>query len=302
MIVVYADETGTHGLKKGGKEPAPGVYGFMATPKEWEEFRVKWKTKLEQYGAQYFHFKEVNQAGRHNPKSPFHGWSDDRADDFIHDMAIVASSGPVPFGGYVSIKALYGGRIDKKAHHGSYAKGFEQFFDDFSSMMDRNFPNQKSKTSFFFDDNENDDWISILNSEIKKARRKDHRIGKFSFTDAKSEWGIPCQAADLLAYVNRQQAETAYERGYHQQTRLLDFIISRHGFPKDNPRSMYASYTDAEWETLINMLRADKKLKYTRDVARGLQRQQYYPFQHNELLKRHMAQWVAQYPHIFNYR
>jgi hypothetical protein len=47
MIVVYADETGT-GKVLSGKEPAPGVYGYLATPEMWETFRNEWKSALAQ--------------------------------------------------------------------------------------------------------------------------------------------------------------------------------------------------------------------------------------------------------------
>jgi hypothetical protein len=64
MIVVYADETGTQGLKKGGKEPAPGVYGFLANLKTWNGFRRVWSKALQEYGVNYFHFRELNPSGR----------------------------------------------------------------------------------------------------------------------------------------------------------------------------------------------------------------------------------------------
>jgi len=299
MIVVYADETGTQGLRKGGKEPAPGVYGFMDVPEGWERFRGAWSAALKKYGVDYFHFRELNPLLRLNPGNPYFGWDNEKVDDFIYDMAIAASCGPTPFGGYVSIKALYGGRTDKEARDGSYAKSFEQFFNDFTNMMDCHFPNQKDKATFVFDDNENEQWIAILNSEIKKAKKRDRRIGEYSFIDAKSGRGMPCQASDLLAYVNRQQAETTFETGHYQKTRLLDLIISRNAFPKEHPRSMYAGYSDTDWTALIKMLRDDKKLKHTRDVAQGLGKQQYYPFRDNALLRLHMAQWVAKNPRLF---
>ncbi|HEX3720602.1 MAG TPA: hypothetical protein VH595_21845 [Verrucomicrobiae bacterium] len=87
MLAVYADETGTHGLKEGGKEPAPGVYGFIATPNYWDGFRHKWSAGLAKHGASYFHFNELTRPARKDPQNPYHDWSDDRVDDFIYDMA-----------------------------------------------------------------------------------------------------------------------------------------------------------------------------------------------------------------------
>src|SRR5207249_3776059 len=60
MIVVYADETGTQGLKPDGKEPAPGVYGFVATRKRWQKFCEVWTSALGKYKVSYFHFRELH--------------------------------------------------------------------------------------------------------------------------------------------------------------------------------------------------------------------------------------------------
>ncbi len=38
---VYSDETGTGGVPATGEEPAPGVYGLLATTEMWDGFRVK---------------------------------------------------------------------------------------------------------------------------------------------------------------------------------------------------------------------------------------------------------------------
>jgi hypothetical protein len=61
MIAVYADETGTGGIPKSGKEPAPGIYGYLVTPEHWEQFRLRWKATLDKHAAPYFHFCELNR-------------------------------------------------------------------------------------------------------------------------------------------------------------------------------------------------------------------------------------------------
>ena len=89
QIVVYADESGTHGA--GGKEPAPGVYGFIATVEYWEKFCLEWTALLKSYDVPYFHFRELNKSERAKPGNPYHGWDHDFTDDFIHDLAMVAT-------------------------------------------------------------------------------------------------------------------------------------------------------------------------------------------------------------------
>jgi hypothetical protein len=83
MIVVYADESGTGGIPKSGKEPAPTICGFLATPEMWDKFRLDWKSALNDHKAPYFHFRELDRNEWKNKKSRFHGWDDARVDDFI---------------------------------------------------------------------------------------------------------------------------------------------------------------------------------------------------------------------------
>ena len=90
MLVVYADESGTGGIPKSGKEPAPGVYGYLATPEIWEQFRIAWKSTLKNHDAEYFHFRELDpNFQKKNPENPFSKWDNDRKDDFIYDMAFM---------------------------------------------------------------------------------------------------------------------------------------------------------------------------------------------------------------------
>jgi hypothetical protein len=235
MIVVYADESGTGGIPKSGKEPAPTICGFLATPEKWGEFRVSWKQMLSKHDAKYFHFRELNKSERAKLGAQYYGWDDHSVDDFIYDMAIVASTGPVPFGGNVSIKNEYGKIPTKENFRERYKTAFEMFFNDFSIQMDRFFPNETGKVSFFFDDNQSSEWVEILDSVIKQKRKTDLRIGEYIPIDDTSERGLPCQAADLLVYVNRQNNETIYERDLYVPQRILDIILSRQAFPEWHP-------------------------------------------------------------------
>jgi hypothetical protein len=294
MIAIYADETGTHGLVPGGKEPAPGIYGFMASPEEWETFRKKWSAVLKKYNAPYFHFRDTLWQQRTKSKCPYYGWSETSVQNFIHDLAIVASSGPIPFGGYASIKRIYGGRTDKEAHLGTYEQAFGQFFNDVTTTLDEHFPNEREKVSFFFDENDNEDWIEILNRVIKRERNRDARIGEWASIDDISERGIPCQAADLLAGANRRHTEKVFELDKQQPTNLLGFILSRHGFPKNHPRSRYVSYSDSEWSDLVNSVRANERLRHTHNIMRGLPQQDYQPFTHHPILREHMREMIKE--------
>ena len=98
----------------------------------------------------------------------------------------------------------------------------------------------------------------------------------------------------------RQQEETIFETGSPQKSRLLDIIISRHAFPKSHPRSELAKLSEDEWTRLISTARGEKKLKYAKEIALNLPKQQFYPFEHSEAFKHHMSLWRIAYPKFFD--
>jgi hypothetical protein len=192
-------------------------------------------------------------------------------------MAIVASSGPIPFGGGESVKMRFGNRPTKQNFNTTYKYAFRTFFSDFSSTMENHFPREKDKVSFFFSDIDNSNWISILNNSIMQARKDDNRIGGYDFIDPKKYDGIPCQAADLFAFANRQNLETMYEAGYYLPQRILDLIISRQIYPESHPYSALAKLNEDEWRWLVNDMRQMKKIfEISREIL-GESKKQFYP-------------------------
>jgi hypothetical protein len=284
MLAVYADETGTHGLKKGGKEPAPGVYGYIATPEYWETFRRSWSSGLAKYNAPYFHFRELNPPERKKPGNPYFGWDNARVDDFIYDMATIASEKAIPFGGYASIKRNQG--EGARSYAKTYKLAFEQFFEDFDTTMHEHFKEQNDRVSFFFDENENEEWIGILNTNIKAAQNRNPRIAGWTSVKSKEERGMPCQAADLFAYRNRQTAETIYELDRYISLRLLDLIIGRNGFPVNHPANKLSTMSFDDWSGLVGTLRFEKWLIETPRRPDGKPIQQFYPIRHSKLLRK----------------
>ena len=260
MLVVYTDETGTGGVPDSGEEPAPGVYGFIATPEEWDVFRVKWKAGLDLHKAAYFHFRETRQSHRQNPKKVYFGWTNEQVDDFIYDMATIASSGPIPFGGNVSQLMTVGPNPDKFQIAKLYRKTFYAFFEDFKEIMNDYFPKETEQVSFFFSDIDNDPWIKILNQVMKDVRHHNPLIAsEYVSICPKSERGIPCQAADLLAYVNRQNSSKMYEAGHVRSLRLLDLIIARQLFRKTAYMKKMVEMPENEWRDLVIDMRRQKK-------------------------------------------
>ncbi|HTR40170.1 MAG TPA: DUF3800 domain-containing protein [Pseudomonadales bacterium] len=286
MVVVYADETGTGGIPKSGEEPSPGVYGYIATPEEWEKFRVRWKEMLKKHKAKYFHFRELNKTERKKTDNPYHGWSDQEVDDFIYDMAFVASTGPIPFGGDAAQKR-------RKTQDEAFEAAFECFFADFTTQMNDHFPNETEKTSFFLSENQNEKWIHIQNKVIKEARKTDPRIGEatpINPYDEKDSRGIPCQAADLFAYVNRQNMSPMYDMDTVTPHRILDIIVARKGFiAHDHAFRIFAEMNDDDWYALIQDMRKAKKHFDSVRAKVGAPKAQYYPLREHPFIR---EQWL----------
>jgi hypothetical protein len=288
MLTAYSDETGTGGIPQSGKEPAPGMYGLIASTELWEDFREKWKAELNRYGVDYFHFRELHPNELKKPGNPFYGWNKERVDDFIYDMAILVGSGPIPFGGNVSQKLTTGANPTPHEVAKLYRKLFYTFFDDFKNVMNDHFPNESEKVAFFFSELNNDVWTKILSQIIKDARHHNPIIGEYTYLNPKcqSGSGIPCQAADLFAYVNRQNSSNMYEAGMVRRMRILDLVIGRFVFPKNNPSHILRSVPDKEWRGLVADMRQEKKKFETENQKPGGSKPEYFPTLHHAGLRK----------------
>ena len=276
-LLAYADESGTH-VKRGVKQKGanPCVLGFIASIDCWDKFCTEWKAVLDKYGVAYFHFRETNASLRSSPTNPYYGWDDNRTDDFIHDLAMVAARGPVPFGG----------NAHPEKNPDPYKKSLEQFFEDFSFSMTEHWPEFVEKVDFFFEENENTIWKTTLNSVITSYQRIDSRIGGYSF----AKWndfkhGLPLQAADMIAYVSRQAAERLYETGKLQPQRIIDLILFKNLRPKNHPWH-YGDMSLLQWELLIMELRNNKKIWDMTNKVMGKKKQPYYPLFHHPFFQK----------------
>lgn len=288
MIVVYSDETGTGGLQN-GEEPAPGVYGYLATPEMWDKFRVEWKASLEKHKVPYFHFRKLHPNERKKTSNPYHLLDKDMVDDFIYDMAIIASGGPIPFGGNVAQNQIAGPNPNKFKKAKVYRKIFYTFFSDFKDTVNHHFPKETEKVSFFFSDIDNEDWIRILSQIIKDARHHNPLIGEYAFVDpyeTKNDRGLPCQVADLFAYVNRQHSSNMYEAGHILRPRLLDIIIGRHAFSASSPLGDLSKMPEKDWRELVADLRKAKKEFETNSPMVGGKKQVYHPTKEHPFFKK----------------
>lgn len=304
MLVVYSDETGTGGIPKTGEEPAPGVYGWLATPEMWEDFRDKWKAGLALFDVPYFHFSELNPNVRQTKGHPYSRLDRNRVDDFIYEMAVISSSGPIPFGGNVSQRLTIGPSPDSFQTAAMYREMFYDFFADYKDVMDVYFPKETGKTSFFFSDIDNDVWIRILNQVMKDVRQNNPSIaGEYTPIDPYSERGMPCQAADLFAYVNRQNSANIYKSGRVLRPRLLDLIIARQLYRVHPVLCILPQMPESEWRALVTDMRKQKREFEEKHIEIAGKKPIYYPTLEHPFFKqlRHASRHPASklfYPYL----
>src|SRR6266436_1804540 len=110
---VYVDEAGKH--DKTGKQIGSGcvvVSGWVDWRDNWAEFCIQWQSILDKYHTTKFHFQEWAYASRivrsgRSPSSsfddnPYKGWSWEKLDSFLYELAAIAGGGQKLFvGGYI---------------------------------------------------------------------------------------------------------------------------------------------------------------------------------------------------------
>lgn len=211
-LVAYVDESGTHdstGIHHGAD--VAGVFGYIATPPQWEEFVTAWLGILHSFNVRVFHASEFadRKNGPKNPSWPYLNWNDEKREDFIRQLIEIARDGTFfAVGGVVDVRAydrLVPDALKDSGGH-PYHFCFQAFIDQLAfilvNQIDPPFE-EGDKIDFFFDQqNEMVDRANWKFSLIKELRDPRAHLGALSFVD-KQEY-IPIQAADLLAYVMRQ--------------------------------------------------------------------------------------------------
>ena len=269
QIQVYCDESGTGGFDQKGKDPIPTMYGYIAPVEYWvKEFYPDWRAVLDKKGVSYFHFRELNKNARRKPSNPYYGWSDGDVDNFLDDLSIVAGRTAIPCGSHGTLK---GGEDP-------YKKIFELFFKDCFNRIEMHWPKFNERVDFFFESTNNKKWSKQILEVAESFRLNEKRLGTPSFPcwdDPRN--GLPLQAADLLAYSQRQNAAWFFE---HNRTvreyRILDFALLRNIFPKGDSRRV-CTLTDEKREKLIRFFRADKNAKDIYRAFEGLPKTDYFP-------------------------
>jgi hypothetical protein len=282
-IVVYADESGIHDrthVQKGSRVPV--LCGFVDTKDNWERLGNEWEDVLKKYSAPYFHFSEITRDGRAKRESPFHGWSDDKADDFLIDLGLVATVSAVPIGGNAN------GPFAVQIGLDSFEGMMEQFYKHFTASMSEHWPTESGPVNFIFDQTDDVEWGTLLNRVHHAAKRFDLRIGHITSGDKKDRQDIALQVADMIAFRTRQTSERYYPANggdpIPQPPRILDYLLWRNQWPDGHSLSL-AKQNMEEVRFIVESMRFDERMQKSKWKAAGEKNRVYYPHQHVDTLK-----------------
>ena len=206
MIVVYADESGTH-------DPL-GIQGGSQFP------IIELKAAGSAFINQKPETKELSKNPYYNRK-----WDINKTEAFRLALTkIISSRDIIPIAGAMSIP-IFNQSIESQPDKDPYKFCMRQFFAGYYTETQLQWGNFKSEVSFVFDQNENKEWRNSILEIFNEFQNIDTRISGPNFADKKAFQHFPLQAADLFAYRARQHMED------HSKNKLqitpLDKILLR---------------------------------------------------------------------------
>lgn len=265
MIQVYADESSVSGVNR-NIPVVPSICGLVDFPENWIKFSKGWKQILDDFGADYFHFREF--ADRDNSETPYFTWSDKKRDKFLYSLAFAASINALSVGGFEN----FAGRVAPKALD-KYENALRMFFSQIIPDIEKRWPGFNDKILFVFDANISSNWHSIVLGIYSEFRQKDSRFGGLTFEDDRDPKHIPLQAADLSVYLYRQLFENWIKSGNMEvapELRALDLILRR------NRDEKLRALDPMHWSSFVGVMNADRLEKTAKWKKQGIRRV-YYP-------------------------
>lgn len=222
MIIVYADESGTHdptGNRQGSTFPI--IAGFAARKSTWDTFCVSWKAMLSKYDVPFFHGRELEGARlaivenrpitKELAKNPYisRKWNLEKIESFRKSLTKVAVAGnKIPIAGGIDLRVFQKikGTLPEEQKY-PYKYCMSHFFTVYHDETELQWGKFKSDVSFYFDWSENEEWRDAILEVFGAYQKKDTRMRGPNFE--KKTVLIPLQAADLLAYRMRKLLEDA---------------------------------------------------------------------------------------------
>src|SRR5580658_11155138 len=100
ILQLFADESGRINPVNAAKgDLSPVVCAYINTPDNWKIFAKKWQQKLNDYRAEYFHFREFANPDLYTKSgNAYYGWSKKQRHKFLYDLAYLCSESAVPEG------------------------------------------------------------------------------------------------------------------------------------------------------------------------------------------------------------
>ncbi|HTR40877.1 MAG TPA: DUF3800 domain-containing protein [Pseudomonadales bacterium] len=236
MLTAYADESYT---REEGNFKHVTVGGFIAQASYWKTFCIEWAAALKKYRVKYFHFKEFNSKKFCNEsRSDYLGWSDERREDFLYELAAIAGSVAVPFGGTVPASQF----IKDGVTDDPVLVAYTAFFSDLRESIQSHWPkltgqNFRNRVHFILDENEDKKWTIPFQQAYAVYKQREPIFGHFTAGNDKED--LPLQAADLFVNATRQQGER-----FAQQPRILDLLLCK---------NLYAGTDEHTFSKLIKL-------------------------------------------------
>ncbi len=102
---------------------------------------------------------------------------------------------------------------------------------------------------------------------------------------------MPCQAADLLAYVHRQNISTIYDNGINH-CRILDIIVGRKGLLVGALEPL-RTMSDSDFYELVQDMRKTKKKFEEQRQGLGSKKPIFYPAKEHPYIRELHRKWTA---------
>ncbi len=260
FIEAYADETGTHDAtgRSQGAEVA-GVCGYMAWADDWAKFSGEWQSVLDRNGVKRFHFAEYADKinGPRKPDWPYLGWSDEKREIFIHDLAAIAGRRPL-CGVALLVSVRDYNKVmpaDVKTHYAHpYYWCLQGFIEGLLEHAKSKFmlPHSEcAKIAVFLDKTTfPHDTARLVLEHLQETADPDNRLsGELTYTDSRVK--LPLQAADLLAYRARQIVYNRIHRGQRIEPGRLERELG-------GKKIMAKYYTTQTLRELLNRNRSSR--------------------------------------------
>jgi hypothetical protein len=242
-LVIYADESGTHGGKTGSQPQSEvaTVAGYAGKVDSWVKLRRDWKAILDKNHVDYFHYSPLRYAikvaglGRivSQKGNPYRGWSKSQSEDFLLDCARVAAAGNrLPVGVDFDTRGYSQSMIPERLRMANPPAGAVwMFYETALRQIKKQWPMARGPIAFCFDRTDNREWLmeaQLIHCEFEHAyAKKLPRIGGISFEDKKQPENYGLQAADLYAGRLRELARLMLKYDPEQDMPLteLDSVL-----------------------------------------------------------------------------